>query len=335
MRKIKYMRYLILLAVLTSAMVYMISLPTAVFAAVNVTNENITTNVTISNTNPTVDTVTLKDADGSDPLDLSADTSVVMNCSGIAGDFDGVGDISLNATLYHTDSSSGLTDDFTKHYTSNGYCTELSDINTTHLNYNCHFDVVWFHANTGTWTCNVTAWDSDSGQGDNQDSAEMAQLLAIDVDNADVDFGSMAIGTDKGTTDYNVTVYNDGNVDLDLNVQAWGVTDGDGLIMNCDDSNISERFLRVGWTSGEDWDNKKIVNNTGFDNSTFDLAESTVTSGTAGNSANKTTYWGLGIPTTDTNKYYLPSTGVYNYTNNVSVDGDCSGTISFTALVGE
>lgn len=303
----------------------------AAAATNNVTNKgNKTTQVTITSTAPFVVNVSFTNTDGTTPLDLSPATTSKMNCTGYAGDIDGVADIStVNATVYLTTTGPTASDNYTNHYTiANNSCTQ-TNYNATHLTYNCDVDV-YFNAQPGGWTCNVSVWDSAGLNASNTDTASMSSLLAININASTLDFGNMQVGTNTTTNDYNITVINDGNVIFDVKMETFGNTPNDNLTMDCTTSNITNsNWLRYSLTAATTWYSKRPINNTAYTDTSFNLVESQVGSGTVINTSNKSISWGMGIPTALNNCIDGDCPGQLN---SVVVAGTCNGNLSIIAV---
>jgi len=134
----------------------------------------------------------------------------------------------------------------------------------------------------------------------------MNSLIALDV-TATINYGTLALGTNTGTTDYTTTVTNTGNRQIDIQLDGYGSTDGDGKAMVCTIGSITIGNERYSLTAATAWSAKTQLTDTATTLTTFDLAK--------GASSTKNVYWGFG----------MPSSGV---------GGSCSGKVNFTAVSG-
>ena len=311
------------------AIVYVLSLPTMVYGAnSNSTGENVTTNVTIINSAPVITEVLLNDADESAPMDLSPNTSVVINCSGRAFDKDGKADLtgsgaSINATLFDSTSTPDAVANFSTHY-KNGSCTIFTTSDPTNVTFECIF-IVFFNANPDTWTCNVTEVDTNAAVGVGlTDTETMGVLMAIDISDS-IDFGDLKVGADTGTGDTTSIVYNEGNTIFDINLLSFANAsnrtkiDGEGPnnTMRCATNKINDTHLRYSLSTGQSWSSqKKQVNVTGLDDTAFSLSENNTAEDQSVNPlpSYKNVYWGFGIQANP-----IPA-------------GECSGFAQFTAI---
>ena len=276
-------------------------LTSSALAAINETGD---TTLTITSSIPSISTVELNDiSTGDNQIDLNPATVRELNCWGTATDPDGLEDInSVWAVIYGATSSPGAADFDDDHYTNNS-----CDYDNSTGNYNCTFPDVQFYAVNGTWTCLVNVSDFSGNTNTSNDTASISELLAIDIPDAtEIDFGSVAVGTASG--EHSVTVENEGNVPMDIDVDAYrdnnNTADTNG--MNCSVGFIPTTNFNTSLTSGSSY---IMLLGPSIQTLDADFAEAT------GNGQ---------VPTTDI--VYLvvevPSAGVA---------GDCDGTIFFGA----
>ena len=259
---------------------------------------------------PVVDSVLLEDDDETiaNELDLNLGTTKLINCSGAVSDADGTSDIDIvSAVLYDNETSSpDAADDDNKHYTNSTCDTTVLDADT--LNYDCLFNVQ-FHANPALWACNVTVNDTAGSRGTKVDNSTITELMGIDVEDSNIDFGSLKVGEDTGTVDQIKTITNNGNVDIDINLEVLGSIYNHNLSMNCTVGSINASYERWSLTAGTDYTlkDKSVSDGIGTDISNFNLLK--------GASSTKDIFWGMKIPLTPI------------------ASGNCSGTVIFTAIV--
>ncbi|MBN2422491.1 hypothetical protein JXB41_04650, partial [Candidatus Woesearchaeota archaeon] len=167
-------------------------------------------------------------------------------------DWNGYQDINLtNATFYAYTNTSGDPDNNNAHYTD-ALCDFISGSGYL-ANYTCNFSV-YYYAINGTWTVNVSVYD-DSYMEDPVNFSDFKDwmtnttiihpLYALNVTDG-IDYGEMQLLA-AGDISANITsnITNFGNMPINVTVQGYGLSIGDGLAMVCDQRNISiddERF---------------------------------------------------------------------------------------------
>jgi hypothetical protein len=186
-----------------------------------------------------------------------------------------------------------------------------SDLDAT---FTCTVNVQFYADPTDSGTYATTDWTATAQPYDNagtvgttaSDTIEMNTLVALDV-TATINYGTLALGANTGTTDQTTTVTNTGNTQIDIQLDGYGSTDGDGKAMVCTIGSIPIGNERYSLTAATDWASKTQLTDTPTTLTTFDLPK--------GASSTKNVYWGLGLPTT-------------------GVGGTCSGKVNFTAVSG-
>ncbi len=186
--------------------------------------------VQIKNSPPSVTNVVVDDESPSplDEIDLSAGSVRQVNCTATASDPNGYEDI-MNATayLYHEDLSYETdADDNNTHYTSS--CL-LYDGSGEDVELNCPFRMAYYAYN-GTWRCVINATDSHGSRGRGVDQATVNPLIALDIPPL-LDFGLLDVGLVSPEEMFRIT--NLGNLRIDVTMDGYGSSDGDGNAMNC------------------------------------------------------------------------------------------------------
>jgi len=155
------------------------------------------------------------------------------------------------------------------------------------------------------WTATAQPYDNAGTVGTTAaDTIEMNTLTALDVTTT-IAYGALALGANTGTTDQTTVVTNTGNTDpMDIQLDGYGATDGDGYSMTCTIGNITIGNEKYDLTAAVAYASRTALTDTAADVSTFNLAK--------GASSTKDVYWGFG----------MPSTGV---------GGSCTGKVNFTA----
>ncbi|MFW6230566.1 MAG: hypothetical protein ACOC32_00925 [Nanoarchaeota archaeon] len=283
-------------------------------------NETVDSRLEVVSTTPVVESITLDDLDDvtGNSIDLTPNATERLNCYGYVNDTDGFGDLrELNATIYASGigtQAHGVADDNLTHYT-NTSC-DLSSLNVDGF-FNCSFNM-WFYATNTTWTCsvNVTDFAYNLNSTGLNDTTPVEDLVAINIDDATVDFGPRSLNTNS-SADTNVSVWNEGNVALDLDVDAYeanatidGTEFDSSYAFNCSTGQIDVGNLRFNNTYNADYDTSLSMSQTGFSRfSGFDMAHTT-----AGiNPTRQLTHWAIGLPET-------------------GIAGLCTGRIIYVAL---
>ncbi|MFO8016948.1 MAG: hypothetical protein R6U32_07655 [Candidatus Woesearchaeota archaeon] len=231
----------------------------------------------VANVTPVVETVLLEDdiKTPADELDLTEGTTKTIRCDSYLTDANGYTDIvKANATLYHSTSSSGAVDDNNVHYTD-GSCA-LNDGSGVHVAANCTF-AVEYYADPGTWTCEVRATDQSDLTNTLTDTSTMNTLTALSIPPL-IDFGTLVVGTPSDIVNTTL-VNNTGNEQIDISLDGYGVTDGDGYAMNCTSGTNPEipiSNLRYNITAqNESYTQMTSLTDTAFTETAFDLVQRT------------------------------------------------------------
>jgi len=236
MEKKNHIDELLLVAAFT-ALVVLTFFPssTSVLAGIGTPNATVITTLRVGNVYPEIINVSIMDDAAT--VDLIANESRPIYCVAVVRDYNGEGDISnVNATFFSSSVSISDPDDNNNHYT-NSSCTVTNsfgsyngyDDNAYLALANCTFGVQYY-ATPGEWTCSVTVNDSASWMATAMDTIDITQLLALGLPDT-MDYG-LVNATD--VSNQNITnVSNYGNVVVNLSLEGYGVTVGDGLAMNC------------------------------------------------------------------------------------------------------
>ena len=294
-------------------------IPNEVFAAIGNPNANVTTWLKIGNVYPDVIFVELN---GGSDITLTPNETTKIWCAAIVRDYNGDNDITgVNATLYHSSYTSDTADDNNYHYT-NASCNWQADTggygygdDGYHSLANCTFDVEYY-ADPGTWTCNVTARDTMDWTGENWTTQAVNQLLALGVPDL---INYTEVNATFVSDEQIANVTNLGNVQINLSLHGYGVTDGDGKAMECTLGNIA--YIPVMYEKYNLTDSTAVVNSLSeFEATYINLTDSATTKQfnlgyrqeDSYNEAWNETYW----------RIYVPK----------GVAGTCNGTIVFGAV---
>jgi len=181
-----------------------------------VNSTTVISRVNVTNVAPSIVSITVNRvgyAPGTN-IDLIPGTMTPVECNGTINDTNGYSDI-LNASAVFYDSNAATPtspDNNETHYT-NSSCT-LSAGSGLSKDFHCYFNVLYY-ANNASWTCNVTAYDTDGAYNSSSNTTNINILVALNVSNTTIDYGNMApLETSSSSVIENIT--NHGNVKLDL-----------------------------------------------------------------------------------------------------------------------
>ena len=233
------------------------------------------------------------------PIDLAAGSTKLVTCNATVTDTDNWNNITtVNATIWHyIDSTEAAADNNTMHYT-NTSCTLGTNTSLTARPANCGFNLQYY-SNNGTWSCKIRSYNSTGEEASNSTNATINQLVSLDVTEATLDFGTLALGG-ASADDINATVQNTGNAGID--VQLSGTT------LSCNSGSVLVGNMTYFAVPGTAYGSMTALTGSA---ATLDLNVSKST----GSSVTKLTHW----------KVQLPATGV---------GGTCTNTVTFTAVVG-
>lgn len=259
---------------------------------------------TISNAAPSVGTVTLFNQAGANAaITLTAGSTVNVFCNATLTDSNGYSDIdNATATLYHSSSSSGASDDENIHYT-NSSCSLGTNTSVTDVPVTCYFTLNYMATN-GTWTCNITANDGTttaSATGTNT----INTLAGLDVPESSIDFGTMSLGSNSSSAEL-INITNTGNVQIDAQFSG---TDYSCTIGSIPVGNTKYNLSSLPYDNMTTSLTSSAVTQTSFDLGVRGVATSN------GVDSKKNEYWTI----------LIPSTGV---------GGTCNNTITVTAIAG-
>ena len=297
-------------------------IPNEVFAAIGNPNANVTTWLKIGNVYPDIVNVSLN---GDTSITLTPNETTKVWCAAVVRDYNGETDImGVNATLYDSSYTSDTADDNNYHYT-NSSCQITLDAGTfntwdTDNEYyvlaNCTFDLEYY-SNPGTWVCNATAVDAMDWTDTRWNTETVNELLALGVPDL---INYTEVNATEVSPEQIANVTNLGNVEINLSLHGYGVTDGDNKAMNCTLGNIG--YIPIMYEKYNLSESTATVNSLSeFEATYVNLTGSAVTKQfnlgyrqeDTYNEAWNLTYW----------RIYVPK----------GVAGTCNGTIVFGAVV--
>ncbi len=277
----------------------------------NVYADTATTSATISNSVPSVGTVSINNGDSTITLIEGDSSSVKATTTVTITDNNGCSDITgVTVKFYRTDQGSSCTANGYNCYSSTS-CSAVTSGNTcdgsstdTSVDYQCSITLNYYTdptdanaaASSTNWTMLITATDNNSATGNGSDTIEVSSLSAIDV-TSPIGYGTLALGADS--SDQTQTVTNTGNVRLDLQFS--------GTDMSCDTGSIGIAQQKYSTTTISSWADAPYTLSSSATERDWDLAKSTGSTSTA------SVHWMLEVPSS-------------------GVEGACSGSNTLTAV---
>jgi len=275
----------------------------------NYKNVTVWTHVNITHSKPEVVNITIYESANASARNITVNAGGLRNiyCNATLRSWDGFSDITyVNATLFYNGVgvNSSSHDDNNTHYT-NSSCT-LNESVSAYLGwYVCSFDV-YYYANNGTWSCNVTVENSWNYTNTGVNSTLFYPVYSLNVTDG-IDYGGVAVYGFSNDTQANVT--NFGNMPINITVEGYGTKRNDGLAMNCSlNSNITVDNEKFSLSNGTAYGSKTALTGNSDLISGLTMPKQTLSSTQIINS----TYWQLYIP---------PNPA-----------GNCTGWILFTAM---
>ena len=163
------------------------------------------------------------------PINLIPNATKTVFCTALAQDPEG-GPIE-NATAQFFDANVSFyngTDGNNYHYTNNS-CSINSSYSANQSQLVCGFNV-WYYANADSWNCTILAEDNLSMWSNRSFSASINPLLSVGVSSS-INYG--LVNMFNVSNEFAVNVTNFGNVNINLSLYGYAVTQGDGYAMNC------------------------------------------------------------------------------------------------------
>ena len=275
-------------------------------------NDTLIVKVNITNGPPMLYNVYM----ASNQINLEPGNTTIVNCTGLATDLNGWGDIKrVNASIYEITFGDGPTSDRNYRYINascNSTCVsyESSETNAT---CSCLFSV-WYFANNGSWQCNMTVADTYGLTSSMNSSAfEIGTVMGVNVPTSTLDYGNLSVTQTSSPKQINIS--NFGNVPINISVRGFGGTDETlpdvgNYTMLCEfGRNISVGYQRYSIVNSTPFANMYNITNTTTGIPNFNLPQR----------SNDNNYGN------DTNSTYL----VLQVPQDVA--GFCNGTIQFIA----
>jgi hypothetical protein len=211
-------------------------------------NVTVITRLDIGNVYPEIINVTINGGNAS--LDLVANSTVTLVVEAVVRDFNGATDLNASVSEFfdNVNAAYGDPDDFNNHYSNSSCFINRSYGSTYEALVTCLYEIQ-YNANNQTW--NATFYINDSyGLSDfDSKSIRINKLIAIGLP-SQIDYGTVNATNVSDEKIANVT--NFGNTGINLSLEGYAVTEGDGWAMNCSlgvVQNISINYEKYNLTS--------------------------------------------------------------------------------------
>jgi len=242
------------------------------------------------------------------PIDLEIGLARAVYCNATVNDENNIsGIIKINSTLYHHSSEAIADDDNNNHYT-NSTCRNIS-IGEYGINISCSFDI-YYYADNGSWTCNISAFDDSGLSGSGNKTTTVNDLLAVEVSPGIIDYGELEPGQ-VSLQDFKVNITNLGNINFNITVDGYGIGNGDGLAMGCEEGSISLMYEKYANIEGKSYDDMANLTDSPVQVGNMTLPQRT--NDTTYKNDRNHTYWKIGVPG--------------------STSGSCTGYVTFIAVL--
>jgi hypothetical protein len=274
----------------------------------NYKNVTVRTTLNITNSRPEVTFIKIYQETNASVTNITLSGGLARNvtCNATIRDWNGYTDVwMVNATLHDVDNAVfSDPDNNNTHYTNTNCTNSGNGVNYT-VNYICNFPV-YYYANNGTWNCSVFVWDTLNSTGNRTNSTLFYPLYSLNVTEG-INYGALSL--EEYSLNMTANITNFGNRPINVSVESYGITRGDGLAMNCNlNSNISASNQKFS-ISDVGWDSKTAMSGAIQNITNLTLSKQTLATTPIVN----LTYWQL----------FVNSTG--------NPAGNCTGYIIFSA----
>jgi hypothetical protein len=175
-------------------------------------------------------------------LDLDPGIPITVWCNGTVNDQFGFSNInSVTGRIYANTSTYDSSEDNSNHYRDADCTTGLTSVNGF---FSCNFSVQFF-ADPGNWTCEVEATNLQSSSNRTNDTSLLNEMIAININNTQLNFGNMVVGENTGSSDIIDEVANEGNVPFDVRIDTYNDTEESVSAFDCAVGRIPVQNLRV------------------------------------------------------------------------------------------
>jgi len=189
--------------------------------ASGVSSWNVNATVNVTNVLPTINNVILDDISSApaNQIDLSAGSTSLVYCNATVNDTNGYQDISsASAVIYDGAVANPTSADNNESHYSNTTCTLSAGSGITR-DASCAF-TVRYYANNATWTCNITAFDTDNANVTGTDTAAVNLLVALNISTNILNYGNIAPLAESASVTETITNHGNWQIDLVLNGTA-------------------------------------------------------------------------------------------------------------------
>lgn len=201
--------------------------PVYVFGVIGDPNATQQSLLDIGNSAPVIKNISIED-----PISLTPNATKTVVCSAIIEEYFGETDLK-NASAEFFDLGSGKSfgslDDNNDHYTNSSCYLNLSYGDAYTAEAICSFEVEYY-ANPGNWNCTVQVYDNSDFDDIKSNTTSVQTLLALSLPDS-IDYGLVNATGISDEVVANVT--NLGNVEINLSIEGYAQTEGDGNAMNC------------------------------------------------------------------------------------------------------
>ena len=239
-------------------------------------------------------------------IELVPNSTTTLSCWGVADDLDGISALDDLTSVIYADSATRDGQNNASIVYRNDSC-DITAWSSGSGEWNCTYQVQYY-AEPSDWTCAVNITNvpvtilggSVVFYNDTiNTTSTIEELVALSVHNRTVDFGLRAVG-ENYTADTPVLVYNEGNVDLDLQLDAFNSSstfdDDSTQAMNCTIGYVPTEYMRFSLVSEESYLASVPMSSVGATaNQALGLAPRVFGQGT-NLPTSATTYWAPGIP---------------------------------------
>jgi len=268
-----------------------------------VSSWNVNATVNITNAPPVITSVSFDDniSAPSGQIDLSAGGLILVYCNASINDTNGYQDIlSARAVIYDgAVANPGSADNNESHY-SNTTCSLSAGSGLTR-DTSCAFNVRYY-ANNATWTCNVTAFDTDNLNGTGSATSAVNLLVALNISTSILDYGSIAPLAESASVTEIITNHGNWQMDMVLNGTSMPCTTAGTIPAAAQHYNVTG--------TGVTYATMTALSGSPVTEVSFNLAKRTDASG----DTTRTTYWKIVAP--------------------IGTKGVCSGNVSMAAVTG-
>ena len=278
--------------------------------AVNVSASGNDTVDSIMNLEGNIPTSTIFFAvDGEDDtgsIELAPNATTTVSCWGVADDLDGISALgSVHSVIYAESGDRFGENNDSIVYHNNSCDTSAWDLGSGE--WNCTFSVQYY-AEPSDWTCavNITNHPVTLGTGEDvtfyndtiNTTSTVEEIVALSVHNRTVDFGLRAVGKNY-SADTSVLVYNEGNINLDLQLDAFNSSstfeDDSDQAMNCTIGYVPTEYMRFSLVENQEYLDAVPMSVAGA-TSTQELGLAPQVFGNDDLPTSAFTYWAPGIP---------------------------------------